>query len=84
MKKQSIVYCSRIGVASACGTHSACIYSNTVENTLAKSKFEREKRRVRVNKRLGRGREEKKLTKAREGKREVENFEKGREAEEDG
>ena len=83
-KKRSIVYCSTIEVASACGIHSACIYSNSVENTLAKSKFERQKRRVRANKRLGRGREEKRLKKAREGKWDVKTSEKGREAEEDG
>jgi len=48
---------------------------------LAKSKFERQKKRVRVNKRLGR-REEKRLTQAREGKWEVKISKNGREAEE--
>lgn len=53
MKKRSIVYCSTIEVTSACGIHSACIYLNRVENTLSKSKFDRQKRRVRMTKDLG-------------------------------
>lgn len=63
-------------MVSVCGIHSACIYSNSVENTLAKSKSERQKRRARVNKGLGRGREEKRLAKAREGKQEVKTYKK--------
>lgn len=51
MKKQSVVYCSTTDMVSACGIHSACIYSNCAKNILAKSKFEGPNRRVRVNKR---------------------------------
>lgn len=59
-------------MVSASGIHSACIYSNSVKNILAKSKFEGPKRRVRVNKRHESereregGREEERLAKARE------------------
>lgn len=81
MKNQSIVYCSTIEAATACYIHSSCIYSNNVENTLAQSKFERQKWRVRKNKRPGRWREEKRLTKAGEVKQEVKTSEKGGEAE---